>query len=219
MAIELDKKSYKNPQNWRRTQRYIRIEHNKQVVKWFRVTDSEARSNLKNSLLLYPKDSASQCLVKMAFFKQYVDFADREALTLPLAIQTRVLPERAQLAVVFRPVDPKVRSGNYTLHIPHYNGNRSPSFSAHTKGNSWGKTTLKDGSSIMVYCSTKSEAEKTVKQLARYVETRYLPSPVLVATGEMPHKPFKVLRVSPHRADYYPEGRKNSHAPAWRHYF
>lgn len=214
-----EKKSASNFQNWRVTQKHIRIEHNKTVVSWFRTPGSQARQNLRNSILVYKKDTANQILVKMQFFANYIARRQDETLSLPLQFNTRVLPNISQLAVIFRPVDKKSRSGNYTLHIPHYNGSPSPRISGHTKGNHWAKITCKDGASIMVYCKVKAEAEQIAREMVRYVERRYKPDVIRPATGYMAHEPNKIVRVKPIRADYYAEGKKNQVVPTWRHYY
>lgn len=59
-------------QDWRYTQKYIRIEHNKQVKAWFKNSTSGTGGNLRNAILIYPKDTANQILVKIQFFTQYV---------------------------------------------------------------------------------------------------------------------------------------------------
>ena len=206
-------------QNWKISQKYIRIGHNREVELWFREAGSAARFNLRHSLKIYPKDTAAQCQAKMTYFKNYVDFVSREVLSLPLAMQTKTLTNRPQLAIVFRSTEPKSRSGNYTLHIPHYNGDRTPRITAHTKGNYWAIYRLKDGSPLKAYCSTATEAERTVREMIKLVNKRYLPDTKQIATGEIAHKPFKKLRVRPVRADYYPEGHHQGSVPKWRYYF
>ena len=217
MSTVNKKRNYSNYSNWRVTQRYIRIEHNKFIVKWFRDTGSRTRQNLRNSLLIYKKDTANQILVKIQFFNQYID--RQEAVTLPLQYNTRVLPNISQLAVIFRPTSKESKSGNYTLHIPHYSGSKTPNISVHTKGNHWAKHTCKDGASILVYCKTEAEAVKIANQMNRYVDSKYKSSSSKPATGYMAHEPNKVVKVKPIRADYYKEGKKNQIIPDWRYYF
>ena len=219
MAKKVDKKSASNPQNWKIAQRYIRIEHNQTVVKWFRVSNSIARTNLRNSLLIYNKDTASQMLVKMQFFAQYIQKTDDELLSLPLQFKTRVLPNIPQLAIIFRPTDKKIRTGNYTLHIPHYNGSKTPSISGHTKGNHWAKFTCKDGAGVMCYASSKATAIKIVTEMNRYVSRRYKSDQLKPSTGYMEHEPNKKVKVKPIRADYYKDGKKNNPVPDWKYYF
>lgn len=218
MTTVNDKRNYSNFQNWRVTQRYIRIEHNKIVRNWFLDGGSSNRQNLRNSLLAYKKDTANQILVKIQFFHHYIR-NEEMPLTLPLQYNTRVLPNISQLAIIFRPTSKKSESGNYTLHIPHYNGNKSPNISGHTKGNYWAKYTCKDGASILVYCQTEAEAVKIAKQMNKYVDSKYKADLIKPATGYMAHEPNKIVKVKPIRADYYKEGKKERVTPDWRYYF
>ena len=218
MSTAKQKRNYNNFENWRVTQRYIRIEHNKIIIKWFREAGSQARQSLRNSLLIYKKDTANQILVKIQFFNQYIS-KNQEAVTLPLQYNTRVLPNISQLAIIFRPTSKKSKSGNYTLHIPHYSGNKSPNMSGHTKGNYWAKYTCKDGAGVLVYCNSKAEATKIAREMNRYVDSKYRSDSSNPATGYMAHEPNKIVKVKPIRADYYKEGKKNQIVPDWRYYF
>ena len=51
----IKRKKYNNFNNWEITQKYARVLHNKEVVKWFKTTNSEGRLNLRNSLLIHKK--------------------------------------------------------------------------------------------------------------------------------------------------------------------
>lgn len=211
-----NKKSANYIQNWRRCRRYIAIEHNQQVSKWFRVGTSSARTNLANSIRIYAKDTAPQMQAKMAFFKQYIDVEN--LLALPLIWQTNLMPGIPQLAIIFKPVEKKNYS-RYTLHIPHYNGNRSPNITSHTNGNFWGIYKLKDGSKLNAYGSSETEVSRTIREMMRYVGKKWLPDTKKIATGYMPHEPFKRIKLKPIRADYFPEGRKNNPYSEWSYYF
>lgn len=136
-----------------------------------------------------------------------------------MQFNTRVLPNISQLAVIYRPIERGNKSGNYTLHIPHYNGNKAPQISPHKKGNYWAKYTCKDGASILVYCSTKAEAVKVARELNRYVNAKYKSTQKNPSTGYMEHEPNKEIKVKPLRADYYKQGKKNQISPTWRYYF
>jgi len=162
---------------------------------------------------------AAQILVKIQFFQTYIRQLDDELLTLPLQYTTKKLPGVAQLAIIYRPTSKSNESGNYTLHIPHYTGNKNPRFSSHTKGNHWAKYTCKDGASILVYCSSKAEAIRVARQLHRYVSKKYKSDEVNPSTGYMEHEPNKVVKVKPIRADYYQAGKKYNPDPDWRYYF
>ena len=186
-------------------------------MSWFRDLTTKSRINLRNSLLIYKKDTASQMLTKIQFFKNYVQ--SNETLSLPLQFNTRVLPTIPQLAIIFRATSKTNKSGNYTLHIPHYSGNKTPRISSHTKGNYWAKYTCRDNSSILVYCNTKAEAIKIAKQMNHYVERKYKSAQLNPSTGYMEHEPNKIVKVKPVRADYFPTGKQNNPYPEWRYNF
>ena len=214
-----DKKLASNPQNWSVAQRYIRIEHNKKVAQWFKIVGTSSRVNLRNSVLIYSKDTASQMLAKMQFFNTYIRELGADTVSFPLQFSTKKLPNVAQLALIYRPTNKQSQSGNYTLHIPQYTGNKNPKVSSHTKGNYWAKYTCKDNASILVYCSSKAEAIRVARELNRYVTRKYKSDEANPSTGYMEHEPNKVVKVKPIRADYYKAGTKFHPHPDWRKYF
>ena len=125
---------------------------------------------------------------------------------------------RTQLIVVFRPSDPKNKSGNYSLSIPHYNGNKKPNIPSYKKGNHQAKVILKDNSKIVVNAATKAIAESVLKKLLKYVKSEYRTD--RISTGEIKSKIYKEVAVKPYRADYYQQGKENAIGGAdWRIYF
>ena len=215
-----NRKKATSAQNWKITQRYLRIEHNKIVTAWFRDAGTgTTRASLRNSILIYQKDSAIQVTAKMQFFANYINKKTDDILTLPLQYQTRPLPGVPQLAIIYRPTAKSSKSGNYTLHIPHYNGSRTLNITPHRKGNHWAKFTCQDKSSILVYCSSKAEAVRVATELNRYVDKKYKSEQIKPSTGYMEHKPNKIIKVAPLRADFYQTGKANQTAPNWKYYF
>lgn len=215
MAARSNRKSGRNFQNWKLSQKYIKRLHNQAVVAHFRTGDAPARLNTRNSLLIYPKDTVAQCQIKMQCFKDYIERSTpQDLIAFPLSWSTKLHPEIPQLAIIYTSPDPKNRS-TYSLHIPHYNGSRNPRFKPHTKGNWWGIYKLRDGSRLTAYCYSKAEVERVIREMMRYVEKRYLPDSKKIPTGYMPHKPFKTIDVRPVRAQYYSKGKKNNRYPDW----
>ncbi len=107
-----NRKKATNAQNWKITQRYLRIEHNKIVNAWFRnASTGTTRASLRNSMLIYKKDSAIQVTAKMQFFANYINKKTDDILTLPLQYQTRPLPGVPQLAIIYRPTAKSIKVG------------------------------------------------------------------------------------------------------------
>ena len=206
--------------SWEFLQRIVKINHNRNVKNYFKDIRSDNKTNtgraaIKTALLIRDADSALEVIVKQNYFAQLAD----PVISFPTQFQTRVLPEVSQLAIIFRPTDKNSRSGNYTLHIPHYNGIRTPNIPKYKKGNYWAKFTCTDKSSVIVYASSKAEAIRVAKSLNRYVKPKYKSDEIQPSTGFMAHTPFKELIVEPIRADYYPKGKQNRITPEWRYYF
>ena len=216
--VKTERKKATNFQNWKITQRHIRIEHNKAVVNWFRNTNTTARSNLKNSLLIYKKDTASQILVKMQFFANYLDNKTQFFNTFPEDYQVKVQVDRPQLVIVFQPTKKGKTNKQYPIHLPHYVGGRVPPIKKYYKGNFWARVILKDNSNIIINGRTKTEAVSVVKNFLRLVDTKYRVSSDKIVTGEYFGRPFEVLEMKPRRADFYSKGKLQSY-PDWQYYF
>ena len=217
------KKTKFNANSWEFTQRIIRIGHNRRVKKYFKdiasnTATSTGRQAIKTSLLIRDNDSGIETLNKMTYFANYLD-RDLSA-TYPESWRVQVGHDIPQLAVVYRNLNPKSKSGDYPIHIPHYNGNRNPKIKPYYKGNYWARWTLKDNSKIIVNAKTEAEALKVIRQLEKYVERKYKTkeTPGLV-TGEVSKGTYDEFLAVPIRADYYPTGKKNGSYPQWRKYF
>lgn len=61
--------------DWRVSQKYIRVYHNKTVKVYFDSLEDKNTTklnNLKNSVLIYKKDTATQIATKIKFFEAYI---------------------------------------------------------------------------------------------------------------------------------------------------
>ncbi len=208
--------------SWEFTQRMIRLGHNRRVKQYFRDVSSNTATNtgreaIKTSLLIRDDDSGIETMNKMLYFSNYLD-RDFTA-TYPESWQVQVGNDIPQLVIVFRNADPKSKSGDYPLYIPHYNGNRRPKIKPYEKGDHWARWTLKNNSRLIVNAKNEAEAVRVIKQLEKYVERKYRTpeSPGLV-TGEVAKGTYKQFKAIPLRADYYPTGKKSNY-PQWREYF
>ena len=204
------------------TQRMIRIGHNRRVKRYFRDISSDTRTDtgrtaLKTSLSIRDNDSALESLNKMTYFSNYL--AKDLSATYPEGWQVKKGQNIPQLVIVYRSTEPKNKSGDYPLYIPHYNGSRSPNIPAYSKGDHWARWILKDNSRIIVNAKTEAEALRVIRRLEKYVERKFqtLETPWLT-TGEAAKGTYKKIKVAPIRADYYPEGKQNG-LPQWRTYF
>ncbi|NET52805.1 MAG: hypothetical protein F6K09_30275 [Merismopedia sp. SIO2A8] len=208
-------------EGWEFTQKVIKVGFNRDVRKYFRDIKSDNRRDngravLRNSLLIKDNDSALQVLNKQIYF--YLGLKDnRQAIaTVPEYWQRKVGSERPQLVIIYRPKSPqKNRTGNYSLHIPHYTGDKKPQFPEFKKGNWQGMLVLKDNSRLVVNGFSMAEAERVVKALQRYIKSEYLPGNFQVK--QIKSNRFQEIEVVPLRADYYSQGKTNAE-PDWRCY-
>ncbi len=139
--------------------------------------------------------------------------------TVPEGWQLKKEQSTSQLAIIFRPEDKKIRTGNYPLYIPHYNGNPKPKIPAYKKGDYWARWILSDNSQIHVNASSRAESLRVIRILESYVLYKYRTNPIpWLVTGQTTPGTFKEIKVAPIRADFYPTGKANN-TPEWRYYF
>jgi hypothetical protein len=134
--------------------------------------------------------------------------------------QVRVGADRPQLVVLYGEVDSQghLSSSRWSLHVPWFD----PRFRhqlkkllpKYSKGNWQGMITLRDNSKIIVYGSTQSQAEITVKSLSKLCLSHQLPSPLTVKIGQTKGPNFKQVKVAPVRASYFPTGQQDNR-PEW----
>ncbi|NEP01253.1 MAG: hypothetical protein F6K58_21860 [Symploca sp. SIO2E9] len=208
-------------EGWEFTQKVIKVGFNRDVRKYFRDIKSDSRRDngravLKNSLLIKDNDSALQVLNKQMYF--YLGLKDnRQTIaTIPEDWAVRVGANRPQLVIIYRAnTTKKQRTGNYTLTLPHYNGDKRPQLPTFKKGNWCGILRLKDNSQLKVNALSEAEAERVIKLLQRYLNRNFLPGHLKIA--KIRNSPYSEVEVKPLRADYYSKGRENAQ-PDWRYY-
>lgn len=207
--------------SWEFTQRMIRIGHNRRVKKYFKdiASDTRARTGreaIKTALLVRDDDSAIEVMNKMLYFSNYLD---RDLVNaLPDGWQIKKGQNIPQLVIVFRDANPKSKSGNYVLNIPHHNGTKNIRISNYEKGDYWARWTLKDNSHLIVNARTEAESIRVIKRLEKYVDRKFQTDekPWLV-TGHVSKGSYKQFKAVPIRADWYPEGKVDNQ-PLWRVY-
>jgi hypothetical protein len=207
--------------SWEFTQRMIRIGHNRRVKQYFKdVADDSStttgRSALKVSLLIRDEDSAIECQIKMLYFSSYLDRDN--VISIPEGWEMKKGQNIPQLAIIFRDTSKNSISGNYTLHIPHYNGDKTPKLPTYNKGDYWARWILKDNSQMLVNGNTQAEAIRVIEIMERQVDPKYRTDKTLwLKIGQYTKGAIKKIKVAPTRADYYPKGKENSY-PTWRYY-
>jgi hypothetical protein len=207
--------------SWEFTQRMIRIGHNRRVKQYFKDTKSDTdtntgRSAIKVALLIRDEDSAIECQVKMLYFSGYLERDNVNSF--PEGWEIKKGQNIPQLAIIFRDTNKNSNSGNYTLHIPHYNGDKTPKLPTYNKGDYWAKWILKDNSQLLVNGSTEAEAIRAISILEKQVETKFRTDKIpWLKVGHYTTDTIKRIKVAPIRADYYPNGKENSY-PKWRYY-
>lgn len=213
----------KNFDSWQHSRDFIRKGHNRDLNRFLLDVKEEdslvsKRAHAKKAMRINDKDSALEILNKQIYFRFGMGAADEKlqaTASIPERWATKPLDEMPQLVIVFRKVG-KTRSGNYQLVVPHYNGLRNPIISYHTKGNKTGTLTLKDNSTLVINAHTDREAERVINNLKKYVNPKYLTDNFKITQRKGPK--ISQDKYRPIRADYYPQGQKNS-TPQWRHFF
>jgi hypothetical protein len=208
--------------SWEFTQRMIRIGHNRRVKQYFKDIKSDTDTNtgrtaLKTALLIRDNDSAIESMNKLLYFSNYLN--QENVTSYPEGWLIKKGQDIPQLAIIYRDTDKKTRSGNYTLYIPHYDGNKTPNIPAYSKGDYWARWILKDNSQLLVNGKTEAEAIRVINKLERHVDRKFNTKEIEgLKVGRYTKGTVKEIKVAPLRADYYPEGKENS-MPKWRHYF
>ncbi len=215
----------KNFDSWQHTRDLIRKGHNRDLNRFLLdVKDADEknlnnkRAHIKKALRINDKDNSIEIANKQLYFRLGLGAADEKlkaVATIPERWNTKPLSTMPQLCIVFRKAK-KSRSGNYQLVIPHYNGNKQPVVSYHTKGNRMGILTLKDNSTLLVNAISDREAERVINQLKKYVDPKYMTTDLKFTE----HRGNKIAQdqYKPVRADYYPQGQENAY-PEWQFYF
>ncbi len=215
--------------DWKTSQKYIRVGHNKAIRNYFKtVRNNTVREKLRNSLLIYKNDSASQMLVKMQYFQQYLSGVKSDTVpVIPEYFPMRIGSERPQLVVVFKPKSsnyPK-QDSRWSLSIPHFDfnqgniSNQLKKIPDYEKGKHQGVYTLKDNSKIILYAKSGNEARKTIKKIitSNLIKTKYIVDrnslDENIKVGEV-RGTYKEVLVTPTYAKYFSTGQKNLQ-PDW----
>ena len=215
--------------DWRTSQKYIRIGHNKTIRDYFKTVQTRTtREALRNSLLIYKNDSASQMLVKMQYFQQYLSGVKSDTVpVIPDSWQIRIEKNRPQLIVVFKAKSSKYPNpdSRWSLSIPHFNFNQAnipnqlKKIPDYEKGKHQGVYTLKDNSKIILYAKSGNEARKTIKKIitSNLIKTKYIVDrnslDENIKVGEV-RGTYKEVLVTPTYAKYFSTGQKNLQ-PDW----
>lgn len=212
---------------WETLQRIVRINHNRQVRKWFKDTTStnvkaSGRSALKNSLLIDNKDSVGEVQLKIMAFEQIVrqHRANEAVVAVPDTWQLKANQNRPQLVIVYRArkieyitkSGRRSKTGARSICVPHYEGGRSVNAPNYTAGNEWARMILTDNSRIQINARSRTEAERVVKTLARMVSSRYRTDNI--ATGTYAKNLIRSADLVPAKAAYYSDGDQRS-LPDW----
>jgi hypothetical protein len=227
MATNKPKKSIPlstKPSDWRVAQKYIRIAHNKAVVGYFKdvpVTD-KGTTNIKNSTLIYKQDSATQCLIKMKFFEQYIEYYSSINPVLPEYWQVKKGANVPQLVVIFKPKNPTTQNKNsrWSLSLPHFSSKPQKAEllknKGYRKGSYQGMVTLKDNSKIIIYAESIAHAEQTLKNWIslKVFDSKYLNSSDYdIKVGKIKNK-FQEVEIKPAYCKYFSKGQQNL-KPDW----
>lgn len=195
--------------------------HNGQILRETNKKEvKKTRKRIYDRLLIKKTDTAQLIILKILFFwisngnlNQLLKTGDTVA-TIPIDYVIKPGDNIPQLAVIFR-VKGKKGGGNYPIHIPHYNGTKTPHILGYRKGSEGCILTLRDNTKIVIHANTYKSAEEFIrKNLLKYVEKKYRTN-----NYQKINRQVKSEEMEPIRADYYPFGSSGPKKPEWRHYF
>ncbi|WP_414529118.1 hypothetical protein [Nodularia chucula] len=211
-----------NTKAWQFTRKVITINHNRDVRKFFNpkggnsitLGATRGREALRNSMLIYPKDSQLDVLNKQVHFR-FVLAKDEPILAEPeswLIQHGRNIP---QLKIIYRSANRRSKSGNYTITVPHFNGRKNINPPPYEKGNVPVVFNLSDRSKIVVNASSEKEGRSVINYLLNFVNPKFINNKnafVLPAKTDV-----RKQRMNPIRGDFFNKGQE---APmTWRVYF
>jgi hypothetical protein len=211
----------KNTKAWAFTAKVIRINHNRDVKKYFNpktnnlsLSASRGRQALRDSMLIYPKDSALDILNKQIHFR-LVLANDDSALVEAESWLTKHGTDIEQLVIIYRPKN-KMSGGKYSITIPHFNGSKNIKPPAYTKGNTPVVFNLKDRTKLVVNAESEKEGKRVINVLLKFVDPKFI---VNKDAWVLPSKTkIKRQEMRPHRGDYFKKGHETKN-PNWRIYF
>ncbi len=216
--------------DWKTSQKYIRIGHNKKIKEYFKtVPIRTARESLRNTLLIYKNDSASQMLVKIQYFQFYLSGV--KTLTAPLipdSWQPKLFRnKRPQLVVVYKPDDRKYPNpdSRWSLTIPHFNFTKRTlekqlkAIPDYEKGRFQGVYRLTDNSKLVVYAKSEAKAKSFIKKIikSKLVKDDYIANKATldadIFTGASKGN-YATVKVTPTYVKYYSTGQRDLQ-PDW----
>lgn len=201
------------------TSKIIRIGHNRRVKKYFKDVTSDTASGtgrqaIKTALLIRKNDSLIEINNKLLYFSNYL--AKDNVVSSPDGWQIKKGQNIPQLSIIYRAISKNNKSGNYTLNIPHYNGQKNIKPPQYTKGKHWVRWVLKDNSHLIIHANSEAEAFRVIRKLEKYVNSKYRTKETDWTTkGIINSSRFKTVKVAPVYADYYAHGKENNHRD-WR---
>lgn len=164
--------------------------------------------------------AASTALIYRKLAEVQIDLIKMRNNEPPIAVipewwQVRIGADRPQLVCLFgeKNRNGKIGRTRWPLTIPHYIGPQKPQLPAYTKGQWEGILTLRDNSKLIVNAVSKSEAERVISALQKYINPQMLQgseSKIGIRKG----KKLKQVLVFPTSVRFFKTGQKNT-VPTW----
>lgn len=168
-------------------------------------------------LRIYIDDSVWEILIKFLLF-YLVDGRLWVQSSTPMWWALKKETFKPQLAIQYRPVGDRQKFGfnryanNPELHIPHYNGDPSPSLMSYTIGKYSAKYMLNDGTYILINADTLENAIAVVARHASYTKTSKRPEGEILdnlTTTSRKRKPrLDGIKIEPFKAEYFTGGKE-----------
>ncbi|NET70563.1 MAG: hypothetical protein F6K62_06145 [Sphaerospermopsis sp. SIO1G2] len=228
-------------EEWRYTQKVIRVLHNRKIAKIFKnfkqssdISPSNGQAGIRASLLIRKDDSALQVMNKQLLLS---NFLNDNYIAIPDSWLIRPEHHKSQAVYQFREISSKKDislAPKYPITIPHHVDKKpdTPKIPPYTKGNWETIFVLKDNSKIILHTSTQAEGDKVLAACKSLVKKKYLEGAYLSKSGLIKFKPkpsgkedkrfnkdgLIKINVEPRIVKFWSEGRKRE-KPDWVVYF
>lgn len=194
--------------------------HNPQVIQAYKQyldgEDESIEPIYSKYLRIYPEDSVWEILIKLFIF-YIVDGRLWVQSSTPMWWAQKGASFKPQLAVHYRPVGKRPKfayrsyAGNPELHIPHYNGDRSPKIPSYTIGPFMAQYILTDQTYLMINAASMEEAIEVVVKMAEYTKTDKRPEGAIRDNLDFKvHKKkprMNGIKIEPYKAEYFEGGK------------
>lgn len=215
---------------WEQLQRVIRIVHNRQVRNYYNNKNAQqgtGRATVQTALLIDDKDSQLTVLNKQLLFRLVVQGIDGGDPILALPDNWGLKPGRSRPVLLLSYKERRGEKwGNSTFSTSIWYPEmgtvkeileRAKRPRDRTGGSFFAARSLKDGSKLQAFGSSKTRAKSFLDYMESMVRPSMKDSRFKAIEGEYPGLVTRTLRCR--KAEYYPEGQGDNAKPTAERYF